>query len=277
MFKFIGFLLISLILLPNAVFAQIIPGNTDSEYRIAVSDLLEISVYEEPDLTKVVRVAADGTISYPLLGNIFIKGLTAKELETKITEMLAKDYLVNPQVSIFIKEHSKISVLGAVEKPGAYELKTGLSIIDAIAMAGGFTEKADKTKVRRIREKEGKKETIEINVNTIAKDVYAGKEIMLEPGDVIIVEELGTISIVGQVDKPGRYDLKDGMTVIDAIAIAGGLTDIAAGDGTKVIRSEKGKKQIFRVPITSIIKSGDKSQDVLLRPDDTIVVPESFF
>ncbi|MDD2690024.1 MAG: polysaccharide biosynthesis/export family protein, partial [Candidatus Omnitrophica bacterium] len=69
MFKFISFLLISLFLLPNAVFAQIIPGNTDSEYRIAVSDLLEISVYEEPDLTKVVRVAADGTISYPLLGN----------------------------------------------------------------------------------------------------------------------------------------------------------------------------------------------------------------
>ncbi len=274
MFKFIIYSLISLFLLPTLIFAQ---TNTDSEYRMAVSDLFEISVYEEPDLTKVVRVAADGMISYPLLGNIFVKGLTAKELEAKITELLAKDYLVNPQVSIFIKEHSKISVLGQVEKPGAYELKTGLSIIDAIALASGFTDKADKTKVKRIREKEGKKETIEININTIAKDVYAGREIMLEPNDVIIVEELGTISIIGQVKNPGRYDLKDGMTVIDAIAIAGGLTDIAAGDGTKVIRSEKGKKQIFRIPITSIVKSGDKSQDVILRPNDTIVVPESFF
>lgn len=277
MSKLISFLLVSLILLPNAAFSQTNSVNTASEYRLAVSDLLEISVYEEPDLTKTVRVAADGTISYPLLGNIFVKGLTAKELEAKITELLSKDFLVNPQVSIFIKEHSKISVLGAVDKPGAYELKTGLSIIDAIALAGGFTEKADKTKVKRIREKEGKKETVEINVNTITKGLYAGKEIMLEPQDVIIVEELGIISIVGQVEKPGRYDLKDGMTVIDAIAVAGGLTDIAAGDGTKVIRSEGGKKLTIRVPITSIIKSGDKSQDVILRPDDTIVVPESFF
>lgn len=272
--KFIACFLTFLFLVPNLIFAQ---GNTDSEYRVAVNDLLEISVYEEPDLTKVVRVGADGTIFYPLLGNIYIKGLTPKELEAKITEMLAQDYLVSPQVSILIKEHSKISVLGQVDKPGAYELKTGITIVDAIALAGGITDKGDKTRVKRIRERAGKKETVEINLNTISKDIYAGKEMLLEPNDVVIVEELGTVSIIGQVKNPGRYDLKDGMTVIDAIAVAGGLTDIAAGDGTKVIRTEKGTKQILRVPVTMIIKSGDESQDVPLKPDDTVVVPESFF
>jgi len=164
----------------------------DPEYRIAVNDILDISVYGEPDLTKTVRVSPEGTITYPLIGNIKAVGLTTQELQNRLTELLMKDYIVNPQVTVFIKEYAKVYVLGQVKNPGAYELKSGLTVIGAIAMAGG-------------------------------------------------------------------------------------LTDIASGNSTKIIRTHKGKKETIQVPIDSILKGGDTSRDIVVQPDDTIVVPESFF
>jgi len=171
---------------------NVVSNSKDLSYVIGINDLLEISVYEEKDLSKTVRVSPDGTIAYPLIGNIQVAGLTARGLEEKLTELLEKDYLVNPQVSVFIKEYAKVSVLGQVKKPGAYELRTGMTAVDAIALAGGFT-------------------------------------------------------------------------------------DIAAGNGTKVIRTRGNKKEVRQVPVESILKGGSSSQDVLLEPNDTVVVPESFF
>ena len=146
------------------VFAQ---EPVDSEYRIAVNDVLEIKVYEEPDLSKTARVATDGTISFPLLGNIKANSLTARELEKNITDLLAADYLVNPHVSVFVKEYTKFSILGQVVKPGSYEMKSGLTLTHAIALAGGFTEIADNDKAAIIRITEGEKETIKVDLGQI--------------------------------------------------------------------------------------------------------------
>lgn len=246
------------------------------EYRIAANDLLEISVYEEPDLSKTVRVTTGGTIAYPLLGNISVVELTAKELETKLMELLEKDYLVNPQVNVFIKEFSKISILGQVKKPGSYEMTGGLKLTQVIAIAGGFTDTANTSKVKLIRTSNNKnKETIEIDFEQVLNKSIP--DIEIKPNDTIMVEEYGKISIVGEVAKPGVYDLKKGLTVIEAVALAGGLNDTAAGNNTKVIRKQDGKKKVIRIPLVSIFRSGDKSKDIILEPDDTIVVPESVF
>ncbi|MDD5495833.1 MAG: polysaccharide export protein [Candidatus Omnitrophica bacterium] len=161
------------------------------EYHISVNDVIEISVYEEKDLSKTVRVSNDGTITYPLLGTISVLGLTPQQLERKLTELLEKDYLVNPMVNVFIKEYAKVFVMGQVKKPGAYELKAG-------------------------------------------------------------------------------------MTAVQAIAIAGGMSELASPNGTKVIRKRGGKERVFNIPVDSILKSGDRSRDVTLEPNDTVVVPESF-
>ncbi|MCX5694968.1 MAG: SLBB domain-containing protein [Candidatus Omnitrophica bacterium] len=256
-------------------------GADNSEYRLAVNDLIEISVYQESDLSKTARVAPDGTVSFPLLGNLYVKGFTAKQLELTIAALLRKDYLVNPQVSVFVKEHAKISVLGQVKNPGSYELRAGLSVVDAIALAGGFTEKANVEDVRLVRTKEGVKQTININANKIINEGEKDKDVLLEAGDLIISGELSEstvfVVVMGQVQKPGKYEFKKGMTAVEAIALAGGLTQLAAPNGTKVIRMDNGRKQVFTVPIGRILQGGDATRNVSLEPDDTIVVPESFF
>lgn len=250
------------------------------EYRISVNDLLEINVYQEPDLTKTVRVAVDGNISYPLLGSIQVKGLTAKELETEITNLLKEDFLVNPQVSVFVKEHAKISVLGQVRKPGSYELMAGLTVMDAIALAGGFTEKANSTDIKLVRQKGEEKETIALNAEEIVEQGHKERDVELEPGDLVIVGGLSEVSsfvvVLGQVKSPGKYPYKKGMTVVQAVASAGGLADAAAPNGTRVIRMEEGRKRVIQVPLASILR-GERNRDVTLKEDDTIVVPESFF
>lgn len=256
-----------------------VQNNLNDEYRICANDLLEISVYNEPDLDKTVRVDAKGVISYPLLGNIQIMGLTSKELEKKLTELLEQDYLVSPQVSVFIKEYAKFSVLGDVGKPGAYELKAGYTVMDGIALAGGFTVKSNPKDVKVVRIKGENKETISIDADEIVAQNHREKDILLQPGDLIIVGELSEatafVVVLGQVKRPGRYEFKEGMTVVEAIALAGGLDVNAAGNSTKLVRTKDEKKRTINVKVDSILNG--KAKDIPLESEDTIVVPESFF
>lgn len=247
----------------------------DTEYRMAVNDVLEIKVYEEPDLSKTTRVATDGTISFPLLGNIKADALTARELEKNITDLLAADYLVSPHVSVFVKEYTKFSILGQVVKPGSYEMKSGLTLTQVIALAGGFTDIADKDKAAIIRITEGEKETIEVDLGQILEREAA--DIEIKGNDTIVISEGGQVYVIGQVAKSGSYRLRKGLTVVDVISLAGGLTQTASANGTKVIRVEDGEKKTIPVPVGSILRGGDKTRDIILKPDDTIVVPESFF
>ena len=255
--------------------AQGIHRDTEKDYIISANDIIEIDVYEEPDLSATLRISQDGTINYPLLGSVKAAGCSVRELEATITGLLAEDYLVTPRVTIFIKEYGKISILGAVNKPGAYEAKENLTLTKVIALAGGFTETADSSKVKIIRIIGSEKQTIEVDVGQVLEKSLDDVEI--KPNDTIIVEEYGRISIMGQVSKPGVYGLKRNLTVMEAVNLAGGFTPTAAQNGTRVIRVENGQKKIIRVPLLNIIKGSDSSSDILLQAGDTIVVPESFF
>jgi polysaccharide export outer membrane protein len=272
--RIIKIFLIFAIFLSVQAFAQE-KEKREAQYRIAINDLLEISVYDEPDMDKTVRVAPDGSISYQLLGRIPAVGLTAEELKERITKLLEEDYLYDPKVNVFIKEHAKVFVSGEVVKPGAYELKAGLTLMEVITLAGGFTDKADLSKVKLSRIVEGKKKTIIIDANDISEVANKDKDMFLGPNDEIIVEELGTVSVIGQVKSPGKYNLKKDTDVLEVIAIAGGLTDMAAANETKVIRKTRETEEMIRVPINNILRSGDRSRDVILQPGDTIVIPES--
>jgi polysaccharide export outer membrane protein len=249
--------------------------DTKKEYVISPNDVLDLAIYEEPDLSVTVRVSQDGTINYPLLGNIKAVGLSIRQLEKNISDLLEKDFLVNPQVSIFVKEYATISILGQVAKPGSYEMKERLTLTQAIALAGGFTETANTKAVKVIHAAGGKRETIEVDIGRIMDKATPDAE--LKAGDTIIIEEAGRISVMGQVMRPGVYSLKRGITVVEAIALAGGFTPTAAQDGVRVIRIQDGKKKIILVPVASILRGGNKSRDITLESDDTIVVPESFF
>ena len=247
------------------------------EYIISPSNVLEIKVYQEPDLSTTLTVSQDGTINFPLLGTIKAAGLSIRELENVIREKLAEDYLIDPHVVIIIRQYTKkkVSILGEVRSPGSYEIKDKLTMTQAIALAGGFTDKADSSDVKIIRETQEEKESIEVNVSQIME--REERDIEVRDGDTIMVGEAGQIYIMGQVVRPGAYRYKKGMTVIEAIALAGGMTQIAAQNSVKLIRTVDGEKKIITVPVGSILGSGDKSQDVPLEEEDTVVVPESFF
>ena len=164
------------------------------EYTIRPEDVLQITVYEEPDLTTKARVSRNGEIAFPILGRVQVVGLSVSQLQEKLTQLLGTDYLVHPQVQVFIETSRSVFLTGEVSKPGSYTLSTERSttVMEIITMAGGFTDQADL-------------------------------------------------------------------------------------NGTRIIRTENGQRKTIRVRVADIIHKGDKSQDVQVRPDDIIFVPESFF
>lgn len=161
---------------------------TSEEYSIHAGDLLEISVFGEPDLSRTVRVGQDGKFSYPLLRKVQADRLHPRELEFKLIEMLKK-YLVNPQVTIFIKEYGRISILGQVKRPGTYELKGKLTVTQAISLAGGFTKLAHRNGTKVIRMEKGKPLVFQVKAREIIENGKKSLDIYLKPGDLITVPE----------------------------------------------------------------------------------------
>lgn len=164
-----------------------------SEYKLQATDVLKITVHEQPDLTTQARVTADGYITFPLLGKLYVKGLTVQELENTIKELLEKDYLVNAQVLVFIDQYHprQVSVLGEVKHPGKYDMpeEKEITLLEAIAMAGGFTEDASINTTKVIRMEDGQKKTIIIPVKDITQKGEKEKDILIKPDDVIYVPE----------------------------------------------------------------------------------------
>ena len=167
-------------------------GNLDqllADDQVGVDDMFEIRVYGETELSGVYRVATDGTIDFPLAGRIPVTGLRTGEIQQRLTDRLRQGYLKNPQITVLMKEWNsrKISVLGQVQKPGSVPYYPHMTIVDAIAQAGGFTGIAAKNSVSLRRELGGK---VESHIYRVA-DITEGRSsnVMVLPGDVLVVEE----------------------------------------------------------------------------------------
>ena len=167
-------------------------SKTSSIYRLGVADLIAVSVYQEPDLATNARIAEDGTVVLPLLGTVKVAGMSVKEASSTITALYNKDYLVDPVVTISVVDATKgrISVLGAVSRPGTYDipLEGSLPIIEAISLAGGFSRVANESRITVKRVVAGKEEVIKVN----GKDQISSKDTKVfhvQPGDVISVAE----------------------------------------------------------------------------------------
>jgi polysaccharide export outer membrane protein len=253
------------------------------EYKLQPSDVLNITVHNQADLTTKTRVSKDGSITFPLLGSVNVSGLTIHELEQKLKKSLEANYLVNAEPVVFIEEyHSKqVSVIGEVNNPGKYEMskEKETTLLEAIAMAGGFTKHANIDATKVIRVKNGGKESIMVKVRDIINKGDASKDIVLEPGDVVAVPEPKQVSVMGEVNNPGKYEMakEKEMTLIEAIAMAGGFTKDADANKTKIIRVKNGREEIIIVAAKDIVDKGQKDKDIILEPDDLVSVPESFF
>jgi polysaccharide export outer membrane protein len=163
-----GLVLVVASILPSA-FAQ-------SEYTLGPGDKVEIKVYGQEDLTITTFLGNSGIINYPFLGEIKVKGLTIKQLEQRIYDGLLGDYLVSPNIDAQVVEYRPFYIHGEVEDPGAYPYQPGMSINQAVALAGGLTERASKEKILLF--KEGSKQGVEASLSS-----------NVAPGDTITIEQ----------------------------------------------------------------------------------------
>ena len=261
------------------------------DYKIGPEDLIEISVFEEEKLNKTVRVSSQGNISLPLLGVLRVKGLTSNELEKETRELLAEKYFQDPHVSVFIKEYrsQRISVIGAVDKPGPYDVTGQKTILGILGMAGGLKEEAGPLlfliRPPQVEEEEssGGREAGEMKPSTFVIDLEAllvrGDLTLNLPvmhGDVINVPKSGKIFVGGEVKSPGGFPLQGKrVTVSQAIAMAQGLKSEAKGAEAKIFRySGKGsEREILSADVYAIQKG--QSEDPALRENDILIVPKS--
>ena len=163
------------------------------EYKLQPTDIISITVRGQSDLATKTRVTSEGYISFPLLGKVQVQGLSLSEVEQKLKALLEKDYLVSAEVLIFIEGyHAKqVSVIGEVKTPGKYDMpgEKDMSLMQAIAMAGGFTKHADITKTKIMRMENGAKKMIIINAKDITEKGQKDKDVALQPEDMIVVPE----------------------------------------------------------------------------------------
>ena len=255
----------------------------NKEYKIGPKDLLEIKVFELPELNQMVRVSEDGTITVPLLGQVKIEGLTKDDVETKIGRLLEEKYLKKARVSVFIKEYQSklVAVIGAVQNPGMYELVGRLTLLQLVSKAGGIKENAS-DELFVLREKEGNNTTqIVIDLEDLLINGNPQLNILLQPNDVINipVDKIIFVYVFGEVRNPGKLEVKmsKGITLLQAIAQAGGLTDAAKKSGVTINRKDEktGRETKIKVNLGEIIKG--RKPDVDLHEGDVVIIAESFW
>ena len=163
-----------------------------SNYILQSGDLVEIKVFMEPDMDRVLRITSNGTITYPLVGNVKIGGYCVSDAEQQLAEKL-KYYIKNPQVSMLIKEYSNkmVYVLGQVKKPSELSIppEKTMTVLEAITSVGGFTDIANTSKIKVLRMENGKQKSIDVDVNAITKQGKKSLDVELMPGDVVFVPQ----------------------------------------------------------------------------------------
>jgi polysaccharide export outer membrane protein len=247
-------------------------SGSESAYTLGPGDALEIVVVGDKDLSRTVTVKPDGSIDLPLIGEVTAAGRTTSQLAAELVKRYSK-YLIAPSITVQVHEFrvDHVYVLGQVSKPGEYAIRPGTGILEALASAGGPTDRADLAQATIIREDtSGKADPIDVNIlQAFAKNENPG--VKLQAGDVVFVPAADRrMVILGQVAKPGAYGLLDGQHVSDLLAAAGGLTAQAAPQRAFLIR---GSEQI-PVDVRHLL-AGDVTANLPLRPGDTLVVPES--
>ncbi len=249
-----------------------------TEYLVGPQDVLTITVYEQAELSGKFTVDADGTFDYPMLGRIKAAGLTVRALENEIKRRLTGDYLKNPQVSVAIEQYRSQSVFvhGEVRTPGTYALTGDMTLIEALAHAGSTTATAgDEVLIVRPKSGAGKgpvlpgqqpdAEVIRVSLKALQAGTLTGN-ISLHDGDTIVVPRAQPVYVTGQVKSPGAYGAEPGMTVLQVLALAGGVTDRGATGRIKIVRVVRGKPVEIKAKLIDLVQ-----------PGDTVVVPDKYF
>jgi polysaccharide export outer membrane protein len=252
------------------------------EYLVGVGDVLEITVLTHDDLSRSATVQTSGAISLPLLGDVEVAGLGVAAIKSKLTTLLEKDFLVNPQVEVRVRDYRSqfVTVIGEVANPGRKPLRGRTRVVDVLVESGGFTQRAsgeimlarsdgafaDGSSLLRFH----------LGGTAMTADEQRYLEIVLRGGDILTASPKYYVIVEGEVHRPNRYELERELTVMGAVSLAGGLTRFGSND-VKVVRVDPvtGERQILEVDLKAIRKG--KRQDPRLQPNDVVSVPRRLF
>ena len=256
-------------------------GDLASSYRVGPRDEVAVRVFEEPQLNVDVRVNEDGTIRLPLVGNVAVEGLTENELAARLKEILERDFLQRASVSVSVLEYRSrpISVIGAVRDPGSLGVSGRLTLVEALTAAGGVTESAGRSVHVLRRSPNGLSDQISISLEELIVRADPDVNIPIFANDLINVPAAVEVTVLclGEVATPGAYRFRstERITLLAAIARAGGLTDRAA-KRIVIKRQRPGEEPREIVARYNRIVDG-RDPDPELEAGDVVVVKESFF
>lgn len=267
---------------------EAVPVTASGEYRIGPEDLLDITVFEAAELNRSVRVSASGEITLPLLGVVRAAGLTPRELELVCQELLRRTYMKDPHVSVFVREMEShpVSVFGAVEKPGVFQIRGTKTLLEILSLAEGLADDAGDTVIvmrgssfpgARPENGASGKESIEIDLKELLETGASHYNVPIYPGDIVKVTRAGIVYVVGEVRKPGGFVLKSNekVSVLQAVAMAEGLTRTSAKGQARIIRTDETTGDRREIPLDLGKILAGKAPDPLLEPNDIVFVPNS--
>ena len=266
----------------NKVFKTI---SGEPEYKIDSGDTLEISIWEGTTQQKEeIFVRSEGKISFGFVEDLSVKGLTASQLDHRLTNYLSQ-YIKNPRIDVVVKEfNSKFAkVMGAVSShrigtgPGQYTLKGKTTALEIITLAGGPTQNANLKNVS-FRRQNGESRSLNLYKAILQGD--HSQNPVLDDGDLVFLPTLGEtgnrVYVFGEVEKPGAYTFAGSeIRLLDIISEAGGATVNAAEDETRVVRGDPTRPEIISANVRGLIEEGDRSQNVALVNGDLVYVPRS--
>jgi polysaccharide biosynthesis/export protein len=258
---------------PETVSVPINLASTEeSNYLLGTGDLLRITVYNNPDLSLETRVGDRGMIRFPLIGEVQLEGITSSAAETKIAKLLETgNFVKQPQVNILVTQYQSklVSVLGSVIKPGQYPLERATNLSDLLALAGGPT--ADGSDLVTITSKTGK---TELDLQKIIGKGDNAQNVTLNGGEIVYVHARD-VSVIGQVNRPGKYAVAGGVrTLGDFLSVAGGISSIGS-DTVTVTTVRDGKQQRYEVDVDDLFRTGNNSANIELTSGDTVYVPRA--
>lgn len=241
-----------------------------TQYQVGPADILRITVYGHETLTQSVIVQQDGTFTFPLIGRIKADELSTDELQRKITTLLAQDFIRNPQVTVSVQEYRSktVFVVGQIARPGTYPLDGNTTVVSILAKAGPVTGNAMEVVVVRPLGKvdgpitpddvkpESQRATI---IRVDLADIEAGmldKNVVLQPNDTVFVPQAAPIFVSGEVRTPGTFSFRPGLTVRQAISLAGGLTE-RSSNKIRVVRTVNGKAVETKIGLDDPVQRGD--------------------
>lgn len=244
------------------------------EYRLDADDEVQISVYGDDELSNTQTVRPDGKIAFPLAGDVYVAGMTPDELRAQITLRLSK-FVRNPQVTVIVSKYNskQVYVLGQVKTPGIVRLSTDITVLQGIAHAGGMTDDADLQGALLVRNAQ----IVPVNFERLLRNGDFTQNIPLHPNDTILVPNVSgrKIFILGEVKQPIAIPLKQAMSLVESLSIAGGFTRDADSKNVVIVRGGLGSSNMFTVNVDQITDKAVTAKNAVLQPNDIVYVPKT--